>query len=249
MEKEFTKVIFVRLHKTLPLLTKLFFQFHEKNKDFLYADDKNKNLTFHSSLVHHAFAKIKHLEPGKIVELIGSNMFIFYTVLIILAIILALMICFCPGVVFCILSAMFSQIVKFATLFFSLFYRGLQFLYTSIVAAYQSRQNENIPDNDIQMPAPPSVRTAASKPFLTGSVLIHNDLTAQPDTEQFRDQSGSGLGATFECPPNLNVRPIAKMLKFQSVPINDFEATAATAPTFQSAHPRTPSFTRIFRRN
>ena len=130
-----------------------FFQFHTKNKD-----DKNKNLTFHSSLVHHAFAKIKHLEPGNIVELIGSNMFIFYTVLIILAIILALMICFCPGVVFCILSAMFSQIVKFATSLFSLFYRGLQFFNTSIVAAYQSRQNENIPDNDVQI-APPIVRT------------------------------------------------------------------------------------------
>ena len=157
------------------------------NKNFLYADDKSKNLTFHSSLVHHTLEKIKHLEPGKIVELTSSNMFIFYSVLIICAIILALMICFCPGVVFCIFSAMFSQIVKFATLFFSLFYRSLQFLYASIVAAYQSRQNENIPDNDIQI-APPIVRTAASEPFLTGSALIHNDLddqfsyTAQPAT-------------------------------------------------------------------
>ena len=81
-----------------------FSQFHELNKDFLYADDKSKNLTFHSSLVHHTLEKIKHLEPGKIVELTSSNMFIFYSVLIICAIILALMICFCPGVVFCILS-------------------------------------------------------------------------------------------------------------------------------------------------
>ena len=112
-----------------------FSQFHEMNKNFLYADDKSKNLTFHSSLVHHTLEKIKHLQPGKIVELTSSNMFIFYSVLIICAIILALMICFCPGVVFCIYSAMFSQIVKFTTLFFFLFYRGLQFLYTSIVAA------------------------------------------------------------------------------------------------------------------
>ena len=57
---------------------------------------------------------------------------------------------------------MFSQIVKFATLFFSLFYRGLQFLYTSIIAAYQSRQDENTPNNYIQMPAP-IVRTAADR--------------------------------------------------------------------------------------
>ena len=71
-----------------------FLEFHTKNKDFLYVVDKNRNLTFHSSLIHHTLDKIKLLEPSKIVELTGSKMFIFTTVLIIFGILLALMICF-----------------------------------------------------------------------------------------------------------------------------------------------------------
>ena len=122
-------------------------------------------------------------------------MFIFYAVLIILGILLALMIFFCPGLVFCIFSALFTQIVKFTTSVASLFYQCMQFIFRAIVDAYQARRDDNLPDNDIQVPAP-IVGTAVSEPLLAaGSLLFRSDLSdqltfpAQTETAQLCDQS------------------------------------------------------------
>ena len=163
------------------------------------------------------------------------------------------MICFCPGLVFCIFSALFSQMVKFATSVDSLFYRCMQFIFKAIVDAYQARKDDNLPDNAIQVPTP-IVGTAVSEPLLAaGSLLVRSDLRdqltfpAQPETGHLCDQSGSNVGGDFECTPSFNTQPVAKMLQFHASTVDD---SVPTAPNFiQNVNPLTPSLTRMFRRN
>ena len=88
----------------------------------------------------------------------------------------------------------------------------MQFIFRAIVDAYQARRDDNLPDNDIQVPAP-IVGTAVSEPLLAaGSLLVRSDLSdqltfpAQAETGQLCDQSGSNVGGDFECMPSFNIR-------------------------------------------
>ena len=110
------------------------------------------------------------MEPRKIVEIKGSKTFILYTILIILAIILALMVCFCPGLVLCIFSAIFTKMIKFTTTIATLFCKCMQFIYGAIVDAYLARKNEDVPDDTIQVAAT-TASPVVSEPLLVRFVL------------------------------------------------------------------------------
>ena len=159
------------------------------------------------------------------------------------------MVCFCPNLVFCILSSLFKHIMKCATLIFSLIYKGLQFISASIVSAYQSRQNEDIINNDVQMPNTPIVRSAAAEPFLPTGLVASAAFIDQ--SSAFSDQSAAFDDQfSITAPPttdraNSNDHQVTKMLRFQPGTLNTIETSAH----FQPPHPRTPTFQRMFRRN
>ena len=178
-------------------------------------------------------------------------MFIFYSILIIFSIVSLLMVCFCPNLVFSILSSLFKHIIKFAALIFSLTYKGLQFISNSIISAYQSRQNQNgdIINNKVQMPNTPIVHSPAAEPFLPTGLVASAAFIDQ--SSAFIDQSAAFYDQfSITAPPttdraNSNDHQVTKMLRFQPGTLNTLEASAP----FQPAHPRTPTFQRMFRRN
>ena len=113
-----------------------FLKFHLKNRDFLYSRDNHDNLTFHSSLIHHTLNPIKLLKADKIAEYTGSTSFILYAVLIVIAIILGLLVCFCPAIFVCIFSAIFTHLIKFLAAISRFFYKCIRFIYKAVVDAY-----------------------------------------------------------------------------------------------------------------
>ena len=164
------------------------------------------------------------------------------------------MICFCPGVIFCIFKSVFTNLMKCATWVFSLICRGLQFISAEVVSAYQARQIDEQLDNDVRMPKDPIVRPSAATPFLPTSLVSsafndqsvsfhdqsadHDDqfsLAAPPTADRFCDQSGS-----VPCPPDS--RPVTKMLRYKPGAFTMKPGTSTTlkasAPSFQSSHPR-----------
>ena len=163
------------------------------------------------------------------------------------------MICFCPGLVFCIFSAFLTQMIKFTTAIATLFCACIQFLYRAIVDAYQARRNDDLPDDTFQVAATAAGPNVSEPLLVPGLFLVRSDLSdrltfsAPPETAQLCDQPGSNVGGNYKCTPNSNIQPVTKMLTFHT---NTLDNSLPTAPNFMpSLQPRTPTFTRMFRRN